>query len=603
MHLIAKPGEISARRVLQQGAVTLAHGGSWFLWTSGQGPLDQETFARALECARFVRSRAAALGRPASVNPVAVLVSETAWERERCGGRAGFADLIAPQRWALILEDALFGVDLINEADLALGAGPYRAIVVPDQRAISAGTLERLRRFAAGGGTLVLAGATLLGGGGEDPGFHAHLEGATLSHSLGRPPVNNVPLLLLAVTDITERKSAENKRLQLERQMQETQKLESLGVLAGGIAHDFNNLLTVILGNASLALDELPPTSAAGDNLKAIEHTALRAAELCRQMLAYSGKGRFVIEAVELGALIQDMVSLLKASISKKAMLHLNLAESLPSLRGDPSQIRQIVMNLVINASEALGEHAGTITLATGLLEASPEPLAGIHLDEPLAEGPYVWLEVSDTGCGMDPETRRRIFEPFFTTKFTGRGLGLSAVLGIVRGHQGALKVQSEPGKGTSFKVLFPAAPQEVPTPPRSGEPKPGLWKGAGTILLVDDEESVRTMGRRMLERSGFQVLTAADGRAALEIYRARRGEIALVLLDLTMPDLDGEETFHELRQIDPNVRVVMSSGYTESEIIPRFAGQGLTGFLQKPYTTAALMECLRGSLGGSESS
>ena len=310
---------------------------------------------------------------------------------------------------------------------------------------------------------------------GQDSGFHAHLEGATLSHSLGRPPVNNVPLLLLAVTDITERKSAENKRLQLERQMQETQKLESLGVLAGGIAHDFNNLLTVILGNASLALDELPPTSAAGDSLKAIEHTALRAAELCRQMLAYSGKGRFVIESIPLGALIRDMVSLLKASISKKAMLHLNLAESLPPLRGDPSQIRQIVMNLVINASEALGDHAGTITLATGLLDESPEPLAGVHFGEPLAQGPYVWLEVSDTGCGMDPETRRRIFEPFFTTKFTGRGLGLSAVLGIVRGHQGALKVQSEPGKGTTFKVLFPAAPQELPTPPRPGEPKPGL--------------------------------------------------------------------------------------------------------------------------------
>ena len=436
---------------------------------------------------------------------------------------------------------------------------------------------------------------------GQDSGFHAHLEGATLSHSLGRPPVNNIPLLLLAVTDITERKSAENKRLQLERQMQETQKLESLGVLAGGIAHDFNNLLTVILGNASLALDELPPTSAACDSLKAIEHTALRAAELCRQMLAYSGKGRFVIESIQLGALIRDMVSLLKASISKKAILHLNLAEPLPPLRGDPSQIRQIIMNLVINASEALGEHAGAITLSTGLLDESPESLAGIHWGEPLAEGPYVWLEVADTGCGMDPETRRRIFEPFFTTKFTGRGLGLSAVLGIVRGHRGALTVQSEPGKGATFKVLFPAAPQDRPTPPRSGEPKPGLWKGAGTILLVDDEESVRTMGRRMLERIGFQVLTAADGRAALEIYRARRGEIALVLLDLTMPDLDGEETFHELRHIDPNVRVVMSSGYTESEIVPRFAGQGLTGFLQKPYTTAALMECLRGPLSGGE--
>ena len=433
----------------------------------------------------------------------------------------------------------------------------------------------------------------------QDSGFQAHLEGATLSHSLGRPPVNNIPLLLLAVTDITERKSAEHKRLQLERQMQETQKLESLGVLAGGIAHDFNNLLAVILGNASLALDELPPTSSARDSLEAIEHTALRAAELCRQMLAYSGKGRFIIESIQFGTLIRDMASLLKTSISKKALLHLNLEEPLPPLRGDPSQIRQIIMNLVINASEALGEHAGAITLSTGLLEGAPEHLAEIPLDEPLVEGPYVWLEVADTGGGMDRETQRRIFEPFFTTKFTGRGLGLSAVLGIVRGHRGALQMHSEPGRGTTFKVLFPVAPQDRPTLPQPRQVKPDPWKGAGTILLVDDEESVRTMGRRMLERNGFQVLTAANGREALEIYRARRSEIALVLLDLTMPDLDGEETFHALRQMDPTVRVVMSSGYTESEIIPRFAGQRLAGFLQKPYSTAALMQCLRGPLSG----
>jgi PAS domain S-box-containing protein len=435
----------------------------------------------------------------------------------------------------------------------------------------------------------------------QGPAFHAHLEGALLGNAPGRPQKNDAPRLLLAITDVTERKSEEEKRRQLERQMQQTQKLESLGVLAGGIAHDFNNLLTVILGNASLALDELPPTSPACDSLRAIEETSLRAAELCRQMLAYSGKGQFVIETIQLGKLIGEMVSLLKASISKKAMLGLNFQEPLPALRGDPSQIRQIVMNLVINASEALGEHAGTITLATGLMKCTRDDLSDAWFDERLAEGLYIWLEVSDNGCGMDPETRRRIFEPFFTTKFTGRGLGLSAVLGIVRGHRGALKVHSEPGVGTTFKVLFPAVEQDWMVVARPDAVKPAGRQHAGTILLVDDEESVRTTACRMLERSGFQVLTAADGRKALEIYRARRSEIALVLLDLTMPDLDGEETFHALRQIDPNVRVILSSGYTESEIIPRFAGQGLTGFLQKPYTTTALVDCLRGPLGGGD--
>jgi PAS domain S-box-containing protein len=434
---------------------------------------------------------------------------------------------------------------------------------------------------------------------GWNSGFYAHLEGAMLSHSLGRPPVNDVPLLLLAVNDITERKEAEEKRLQMERQMQQTQKLESLGVLAGGIAHDFNNLLTVILGNASLALDELPPTSPARDNLEAIEQTSLRAAELCRQMLAYSGKGQFVVETIQLGELIEDMLSLLKASISKKAILNLHLKESLPALRGDPSQIRQIVMNLVINASEALGDHAGAITLSTGLMECPRGYLSEIYLGESLAEGVYVWLEVSDTGCGIDPETQRRIFEPFFTTKFTGRGLGLSAVLGIVRGHQGALKLYSEPGRGSTFKVLFPAIRQEQPGGVQSGEMKPAEWQGTGTILLVDDEESVLAVGSRMLERIGFRVLAATNGREALEIYRSRRDEIALVLLDLTMPEMDGEETFRELRRMDPGIRVVMTSGYTATEITPRFAGKRLTGFLQKPYTLAALMDCLRGPLDG----
>ncbi|MFO1372187.1 MAG: ATP-binding protein [Candidatus Competibacteraceae bacterium] len=436
----------------------------------------------------------------------------------------------------------------------------------------------------------------------QGPAYYAHMEGALINTSLGRQQTNNIPMLLLAVTDITERKWAEEKRLQLERQMQQTQKLESLGVLAGGIAHDFNNLLTIILGNASLALDELPPVSPspARDSLHSIEETSLRAAELCRQMLAYSGKGGFVIENIKLGMLIGEMVSLLKASISKKAILNLNLKDPLPPLRGDPSQIRQVIMNLVINASEAIGEHNGVITISTGVMECSHEYLCEAYLDESLAEGFYVWLEISDTGCGMDQETQRRIFEPFFTTKFTGRGLGLSAVLGIVRRHNGTLRVYSEPTRGTTIKVLFPAVQEDkaLAVDQSSSSGKSGDWKGVGTVLLVDDEESVRTMGTKMLERLGFKVLTAVDGREALELYRERHDEITLVLLDLTMPYMDGEETFRELRRIEPKVRVVMSSGYTETEIAPRFAGKRLSGFLQKPYALHTLAQCLRGALG-----
>ena len=404
----------------------------------------------------------------------------------------------------------------------------------------------------------------------QGPAFFAHMEGTVIRLTLGRQPATNAPLLLLSVTDITERKWAEEKRLQMERQMQQTQKLESLGVLAGGIAHDFNNLLTIILGNASLALDEMPPASPARDSLKAIEATSLRAAELCRQMLAYSGKGRFVIENIRMNDLIGEMISLLKASISKKAILNLNLKEPLPPLRGDPSQIRQVLMNLVFNASEAIGEHGGVITISTGMMECSNEDISEIYLDDNLTEGLYVWLEVSDTGCGMDHETQRRIFEPFFTTKFTGRGLGLSAVLGIVRGHKGALKVYSEPGRGTTFKVLFPAAESDRPLVPQSSSNiQHSDWKGAGTVLLVDDEESVRNLGNRMLERLGFKVLIAVDGQQALETFRELHNEIVLVILDLTMPYMDGEETFRELRRIDQKVRVIMSSGYTESEITP----------------------------------
>jgi PAS domain S-box-containing protein len=427
--------------------------------------------------------------------------------------------------------------------------------------------------------------------------FYAQMEGSMLETPLNGPREREAPLLMLAVTDITARKAAEEQRLQMERQMQQTQKLESLGVLAGGIAHDFNNLLTIILGNASLALDELSSMSPARDSLRAIEKTALRAAELCRQMLAYSGQGRFVIETLQLDELISEMVSLFKASLSKKASLNLNLANTLPSLRGDPSQIRQVVMNLVINAAEALGDRSGVVTVSTGVMECRPDDLTGAYREERLAQGVYIWLEVSDTGCGMDPEIRRRIFEPFFTTKFMGRGLGLSAVLGIVRGHQGALQVTSALGRGTTFKVLFPAAPPVGPQSIPPARASLGAWQGIGTVLLVDDEDSVRTLGARMLERIGFQALVASDGQEALELYQVRREEIVLVLLDLTMPYMDGEETFRQLLRLDPQVRVVMTSGYTENEMAPRFTGQRVCGFLEKPYTLEALTHCLREAL------
>ncbi len=388
--------------------------------------------------------------------------------------------------------------------------------------------------------------------------------------------------------DITEIKQAEEERMNLERQVLHAQKLESLGVLAGGIAHDFNNLLMAVLGHADLALMDLSPLSPARGNIQEIETAARRAAELCRQMLAYSGKGRFIIESLDICELIEEMVHLLKTSIAKNVMLNLHLDNKIPPISGDASQIRQIIMNLITNASEAIGERPGSIRITTGLMHCDRAYLEHLALSEELEEGEYVYLEVSDTGCGMDKETMGRIFDPFFTTKFTGRGLGLAAVQGIVRGHKGALKVYSEAGKGTTFKVLFPAVNTEGPVH-RHEAVSDTHWKGSGTILLVDDEEMVRSIAGEMLERLGFQVLTARDGVEALEVYQQRHPEIAGVLLDLTMPQMDGEETLRELRKIHPSVRVVLSSGYNKQEITQRFAGKGLAGFIQKPYRLAEL--------------
>ena len=309
-------------------------------------------------------------------------------------------------------------------------------------------------------------------------------------------------------------------------------------------------------------------------------------------MLAYSGKGRFVIEKLDLSALVQETTPLLRLSISKKAILKLDLPENLPPVAADTTQVRQIVMNLVINASEAIGESSGVIQVCTGVMYANRAYLAGTHLFPDLTAGEYVFLEISDTGSGMTTETVAKIFDPFFTTKFTGRGLGLAAVLGIVRGHKGALKVTTSPGRGTCFRMLLPRAEGQADAKiePVGDDP---AWNGSGTVLVVDDEEPVRSVAARMLRSLGFETVVAADGKEALTQFEERGGDIVAILLDLTMPELDGEETFHRLRSQSADVRVILMSGFNEQEAVNRFAGQGLAGFLQKPFRIEALREKL----------
>jgi PAS domain S-box-containing protein len=391
--------------------------------------------------------------------------------------------------------------------------------------------------------------------------------------------------------DITDRKRAEDERLKLEQQLLHAQKLESLGVLAGGIAHDFNNILMAIMGNADLALMRINKESPAVENLHRIEKAAAQAADLAKQMLAYSGKGRFVIENININNLLEEMLHMLEVSISKKAVLRLNLTEYLPSVEADATQMRQIVMNLVINASEAIGDKSGVIAITTGCMDCDRSYLKDVWLDENITAGLYVYLEIADTGCGMTKETLSKLFDPFFTTKFTGRGLGMAAVLGIVRGHKGAIKVYSELGKGTSFKILLPASNRPAELFDTSNSTT--HWQGNGTVLLVDDEETVRGIGSEMLKELGFDTITANDGREAVEIFR-NTPDIAFVILDLTMPHMDGEQCFRELRQLKPDIKVIMSSGYNEQEVTQKFVGKGLAGFIQKPYRMTTLEEKIR---------
>ncbi len=407
---------------------------------------------------------------------------------------------------------------------------------------------------------------------------------------------NGAPVGIIGtMRDISEAKAAEERRRDLERQVLHSQKLESLGVLAGGIAHDFNNLLMAILGNADVALLEMPERSVASDCIREIETAAVRAGELCRQMLAYSGKGNLTAVPVDLAALVLEMAHLLQISIPKKVRIVYELNPDTPIIMADPSQLRQVVMNLITNAAEAIGDAEGTVTL--NLCVATEYNCLFGSANE--IEGPCLLLKVIDTGCGMDEATRMRVFDPFFSTKFKGRGLGLAAVQGIVRAHGGVIDITSEPGRGTTMAVFIPSQSEPTPAP----EPIVTLldeWQGAGIVLLVDDEESVQASVTKMLDRLGFTVVNATDGFEAIEIIKFHGDEIRALILDVTMPSFDGRETLREIRHLGYEMPVVLSSGHQEEWALEGIESLA-NGFLQKPYQLTELRSTLKSILEAPE--
>ncbi len=464
----------------------------------------------------------------------------------------------------------------------------FRAVHAHDRRPLA----DPVRQALRDGVVLQVSNGTVLQGRG----------GAEVPVDLSAAPIRDedgsITGVVLIVRDRTERTRAEEERRRMERKLEEAQRLESLGVLAAGIAHDFNNLLTGILGSASIAREEGPLTDSQRARLVAIEDGATRAAELCKQMLAYAGRGKTTTAPIDVNALVGETAQLVKLSFSRKAHIEQRLAAALPAVKGDASQLRQVVMNLLMNASEALADAGGRIGVTTGLVRLDDADWAEfVAMPEQPAER-YVFVEVEDSGCGMTPDVLSRIFNPFYTTKLTGRGLGLSAVHGILRAHGGAVRVRSEVGHGTTFRVVLPAEETAavVATQPRTSS---RAWKDGGVALVVDDDRLVRMAATSMLELLGFEVVEATDGDEVLGLFRDRKLDPRVVLLDLTMARRHGVDALADLRTVNADVPVLMMSGYTEEDSLARVGALACAGFLEKPFSLEHLRDKLAVVLGG----
>ena len=402
---------------------------------------------------------------------------------------------------------------------------------------------------------------------------------------------------VVVLYDITDRKKAEEEKQTQEQQLQHTQKLESLGVLSGGIAQDFNNILAIIMGYCSLTKLNY---ETAEKNIPIIEDAAEKAAGLCRQMLAYAGKAQLTKTKINMVKKVDEIVAMLKATLPQNAVINSDLSAEIPLIEGDASQLRQVVMNLIINASEAIGTEQGEVNVSLARIKVIAGKEVEDYHGKPIPPGEYVCLEVTDNGCGMDEETKWRIFEPFYTTKFTGRGLGMSAVLGIIKSHGGALQLFTQPGEGTTFKVYLAVPWKNTGDADQAVSAPSTPWTGSGTILLVEDEDQIRDIARSFLEMFGFTVLEAVNGREALEMYQKNATEITLVVTDMGMPVMDGYELFHKLKSLDPELPIVVSSGYGDAEVSARIGSDNIAGIISKPYNPSQLREVLKMVVSGS---